>query len=93
MEEAARDHPRVLPDPAPFVVFEEFGDNALLLSLRCYIDNIDHRLRTLTDLNLAINRAMAEAGIEIAFPQRDLHLDTRQPLDVRVRRAEPEGEA
>ena len=92
MEEAARNHARVLAEPPPFVVFESFGDNALQLSLRCYIDNLDYRLRTVTDLNLAINQAMAEAGIEIAFPQRDINLDTRRPLDVRIRREAPQGD-
>jgi potassium efflux system protein len=92
MEEAARENPRVLEDPAPFVVFETFGDNALMLSLRCYIDNIDFRLRTITELNLAINQAMNEAGIEIAFPQRDVHLDTRRPLEIHLQRPSPKAE-
>ena len=85
MEKIAKDHPRVLDDPVPLVVFEQFGDNALQLSLRCFMDDIDIRLRVATEINLAINRAMGEAGIEIAFPQRDVHLDTRRPLDVRIR--------
>ena len=84
MEEVATAHARVMEDPAPFSVFEEFGDNALLLSLRCYIDDIDYRLRTITELNQAIYREMNNAGIEIAFPQRDVHLDTRSPLDIRL---------
>ena len=89
LEEVAEQHPRVLEDPDPFVVFEEFGDNALLLSLRCYIDDIDFRLRTITELNQAIYRNMADAGIEIAFPQRDVHLDTRRPLDIRIQADTP----
>jgi potassium-dependent mechanosensitive channel len=84
MEEVAKEHPRVINDPAPFCVFEEFGDNALLLSLRCYIDDIDYRLRTITDINIAINQRMTDAGIEIAFPQRDIHLDTKHPLDIHL---------
>jgi potassium efflux system protein len=84
LEQVAAEHPRILEDPAPFVVFEEFGDDALLLSLRCYIDDIDFRLRTITELNQAIYRNMNSAGIEIAFPQRDVHLDTRRPLDIRI---------
>ena len=91
MQGIAANHPRVLPDPEPIVVFELFGDNALQLSLRCFMDDIDIRMRVTTDLNLAINRGMAEAGIEIAFPQRDVHLDTRRPLDVRIQRDDPEG--
>jgi potassium efflux system protein len=88
MEEVSKEHTRVMKDPIPFCVFEEFGDNALLLSLRCYIDNIDYRLPTITELNLAINRRLADAGIEIAFPQRDIHLDTRRPLDIRLHRGQ-----
>jgi potassium efflux system protein len=84
LEEVATEHPRIMEDPAPFVVFEEFGDNALLLSLRCYIDDIDFRLRTITELNQSIYRNMNDAGIEIAFPQQDVHLDTRRPLDIRI---------
>ena len=91
MEEAATDHDRVLTDPAPFVVFEEFGDNALVLSLRCYIDDLDHRLRITSELNETINGRMNEAGIEIAFPQRDVHLDTRKPLDVRIQQSTTEN--
>ena len=93
MEEAAKAHERVMEDPAPFVVFEEFGDNALLLSMRCYIDNIDYRLRTITELNQVIYRNLNSAGIEIAFPQRDVHLDTRRPLDIRIQTDSPRGES
>ena len=89
MEEVATEHARVMQDPAPFVLFEQFGDNALLLSLRCYIDNIDFRPRTISELNQAIYRNMNDAGIEIAFPQRDVHLDTRRPLDVRIQTDSP----
>jgi potassium efflux system protein len=87
MEEVAAEHERVMEDPAPFVVFEEFGDNALLLSLRCYIDDLDYRLRITSELNEAINERMTDAGITIAFPQRDLHLDTLKPLDIRIHRS------
>lgn len=93
MKTIAEDHPRVLEEPVPLVVFEQFGDNALQLSLRCFMDDIDVRLRVTTDLNLAINRALNEAGIEIAFPQRDVHLDTCRPLDVRIRPGGSEGTA
>ena len=89
LKDIAEQHPRMLRDPAPFVVFEEFGDNALLLSLRCYIDDIDFRLRTITEINQAIYRELNEAGIEIAFPQRDVHLDTRRPLDIRIQTDNP----
>jgi potassium efflux system protein len=78
----------VLTDPSPFVTFEGFGDNALILNLRCYTGAIDYLLSTTSALHEAINRKFNEASIVIAFPQRDVHLDTSQPLDIRIRRAE-----
>jgi potassium efflux system protein len=84
IEEAANEHPDVLSDPAPLVTFEEFGDNSLNLGLRCFVASLDIRLETATSLHRAINRKFAEAGIVIAFPQRDIHLDTTSPLEVRI---------
>jgi potassium efflux system protein len=69
------------------VTFESFGDNALNIVLRCYIGSIDYRLQTLSEINEAINRDLTAAGIVIAFPQRDIHLDTSRPLDVHLHRA------
>jgi potassium efflux system protein len=85
MREAAEEHEHVLDDPAPILSFEGFGDNSLTLILRAYLSSIDHRIATITDLHKAINRKFAEAGIVIAFPQRDLHLDTSGPLQVELR--------
>jgi potassium efflux system protein len=84
VREAADEHERVATDPEPLVIFEEFGDSALLIVLRCYIESIDYRLQTQSELNQAIDRKFRDAGIVIAFPQRDLHLDTATPLEVRL---------
>jgi len=70
--------------PGPVVSFEGFGDNSLTLLLRAYIDKLDHRLATITTLHKAINKKFRQAGISIAFPQRDLHLNTLSPLQVEV---------
>jgi len=71
--EVARDEPLVLPEPEPFVVFHGFGDSSLNFELRAWCAFNDG-LSVLTRLNVGINRALAENGIEIPFPQRDLHL-------------------
>ncbi len=68
------------------ITFEGFGDNALNLVLRCYLETLEFRLLTTTELHTAINQKFNEAGIVIAFPQRDVHLDTTQPLEVRLHR-------
>ncbi len=87
MKEAAEEQEHVLDDPAPILSFEGFGDNALTLNLRVYIDSIDYRLSTITALHKAINHKFEQAGIVIAFPQRDLHLDTNGPLRVSIEKA------
>ena len=84
VREAADAHERVLDDPEPLVTFDSFGDNALGITLRCYIGSMDFRLLTVSEINQDIERRFAEAGIVVAFPQRDVHLDTSQPLDVRL---------
>jgi potassium efflux system protein len=89
---SAEQHERVIEDPPPLVTFESFGDNALEIKLRCYIGSMDYRLLTMSELNQTINREMEAAGIVIAFPQRDIHLDTSTPLEVNIHHgpAEPE---
>lgn len=93
MDEAIAEHPLVLEEPVPLVTFEGFGDNALNLGVRCYIASLNKRLETLTELHLAIERKLREADIVIAFPQRDVHLDTSRPLDIRVSRGPREPDA
>jgi potassium efflux system protein len=94
MLEAAQENQNVLEDPQPVATFEGFGDNTLNLLLRSYLGDMDNRLSTITALHQAINQKFNQAGINIAFPQRDLHLDTQRPLDIRIQRkprnAEPE---
>ncbi len=91
IHETASEHERVLADPEPLVTFENFGDSALIIMLRCYIGSMDHRLVTQSELNLEINRKLEAAGIVVAFPQQDVHLDTSQPLDVRIHRVAEES--
>jgi potassium efflux system protein len=79
LEQICRDHPNISDDPAAVVTFEGFGDSTLDLVLRCYMASLDGRLGTIHDLHTAINDRFAEANLEIAFPQRDLHLRTIPP--------------
>ena len=92
LEEAADENPNVLDEPSPTVIFETFGDNSLGLLLRCFVDSIDLRVKTISELNEAINDKFNAAGISIAFPQRDLHLDTIKPLRVQIEHRAPANE-
>ena len=82
--DVARENEFVLDDPAPVITFEAFGDNALMLYARCYVSSLDHRLETITALHQAIYDKFEDGGIVIAFPQRDVHLDTSKPLEIRL---------
>ena len=84
--QAARENDTVLDEPRPEVAFDGFGDNALNLSLRAFIPSADSRLRIKTEVHQAIYNKLAEAGITIAFPQRDVHLDASKPLEIKLSR-------
>ena len=67
-------HPLTLDEPKSRVTFEGFGDNSLNFVVRTYLRDLDERLQTTHELHTAIDLAFREAGIEISFPQRDLHV-------------------
>jgi potassium efflux system protein len=83
--EAARRVPAVLLDPEPKATFEDFGDNALVLWLRCFVSD-NHRVAAWTELRTIIYELYEQAGIVISFPQRDVHLDAEHPLRIRLER-------
>lgn len=60
--------------PEPSVIFKSFGDSALDFELRCHINNIDQRLSVVSELNFEIDRLFRQNGVEIPFPQRDIHI-------------------
>jgi small-conductance mechanosensitive channel len=72
--EVARAHPEVMPDPAPFVWFTGFGDSSLDFKLHAWVADAGTAFQVASDLRAAILRRFREAGIEIPYPQRDLHL-------------------
>jgi potassium efflux system protein len=84
VRDVAKKHPLVLADPESMITFDEFGDNSLLISLRYFIEQIDQRLTVDSELRLQINRRFNEAGIVVAFPQRDIHIDSTAPLEIRM---------
>ena len=86
VEEAASENSNVLEEPKPYSSFEEFGDNSLLLYLRCFIEYNDNRVHIITELHKAIDKKFRDADISIAFPQRDIHLDTSTPLEINLRK-------
>ncbi|MEZ6318880.1 MAG: mechanosensitive ion channel [Phycisphaerales bacterium] len=84
--EATKGIDDIFPTPAPAVLFNSFGDSALVFEVNFWTtpDSVLERLETESELRFAIDRVFREAGIVIAFPQQDVHLDTLKPLEVRV---------
>ena len=70
----ADEHPLVLKEPAPYVIFMAFGDSSLDFELRCIVRDIQQSLTARSDLNFAVLARFRAAGIEIPFPQRVLHV-------------------
>jgi small-conductance mechanosensitive channel len=72
---AGRGNPNTLKNPAPSVFLEKFGENSIDFELVVWSSEMSARPRRYrSDLNFAIEQKLREAGIEIAFPQRDLHI-------------------
>jgi small-conductance mechanosensitive channel len=67
---------KVMRMPEPQILFMGFGDSSLNFELRTWISNVDDRLTVRSDLHRDIDARFRQAGIVIAFPQRDLHIHT-----------------
>jgi potassium efflux system protein len=75
-------HENVLQDPAPSVIFEEFSDSALNIVGRAFLSSLENRLTTIHELHSKIHRTLRDADIEIAFPQRDIHVRGLEQLSL-----------
>lgn len=75
----ANDNPLVLSTPKPQALFLAFGSSSLDFELRVWIPNVIDKFDVLSELNQDIEYEFQTAGIEIPFPQRDLHLRSVDP--------------
>ena len=69
--------PEILNDPPPIITFEEFGDSTLNFMVRFYLASLDNRLVTISELHNQVHERFNTEGIEIAFPQVDIHMKTQ----------------
>ena len=83
LQEIVTGAPPVLETPEPTVTFEEFGDSALKFCIRAYVRDIDERLPAIHALHTAIAHRFRREGIEIAFPQMDIHVRHGAPEQLR----------
>ena len=84
--EAVTNQPEVKSKPAPSVIFEDFGDNALVFDAYFWCDvSGDRVLRQFrSEIRFRIADLFEKNGIVVAFPQRDVHLDARDPLRIQL---------
>jgi len=85
LTEIAERHGLVEKEPKPQVLFTDFADSALTFEMRYWANVITtNSAQVASDLRQMIAGTFAENGISIAFPQRDIHLDTARPIRVQV---------
>jgi potassium-dependent mechanosensitive channel len=89
--ECLQRHGHVLKDPEPQVLFEDFGDSALVFGMYLWLEMKPGVASTvvMSDLRFMVHRALEEAGVAVPFPQRDVHLDATRPLQVEITGGRP----
>jgi potassium-dependent mechanosensitive channel len=84
--QATAEHPHIVKEPEPDVLLEDFGENALLFTVQFWMrlcPGVDGGT-VRSELRHRISGLFHHAGINMAFPQRDVHLDCSGPIEVRV---------
>ena len=73
-KDATKEHPFIVDDPAPSVYFLEFADSSLNFQLIVWTNDFSMTWETQDAINTLIAHRFADEGIEIPFPQRDIHI-------------------
>lgn len=86
IQQAVTEQHQIKVTPAPSVVFEDFGDNSLVFDAYFWCDVTGEKLlrEIRSDIRFRICELFAENNIVVAFPQRDVHLDTKDALAIRL---------
>lgn len=79
LRQASGKHHEILPDPEPQVLFVGFGESALDFELRVWVRELSLRLEVRSAVLAEVDRLFRSEGIEIPFPQRDLHVRSIDP--------------
>ena len=75
-------HPDVIKTPKPFAIFLGYGESAIKFKLFFWTSLIGERMRIRSEVTLAVSDAMKNAGIEIPYPQQDVHVKIIEKLDL-----------
>jgi small-conductance mechanosensitive channel len=74
LEQVAAEQKQILKNPKPFVLFDDFGDSALMFSIHFFTNDSFSDPRIKSEMRYKINSKFAENNISIPFPQRDVHI-------------------
>lgn len=90
LRQAIEEHPLIKKIPESLIVFEDFGDNALIFDIYFWVEVMGERdLRIIrSEVRHRIVELLASANITVAYPQRDVHLNTLSPLEVKLHTAQ-----
>ncbi|WP_076456080.1 mechanosensitive ion channel family protein [Zobellia uliginosa] len=80
LKNIAEDQNGVLNSPKPFVIFEDFGDSALMFSLNFYITDSFSDPRIKSEIRYKIDAEFRKNAVSIPFPQRDIHIIQQKPF-------------
>ncbi|RYC53332.1 mechanosensitive ion channel family protein [Flagellimonas olearia] len=79
LERVAAEQKQILKNPKPFVLFDDFGDSALMFSVHFFTNDSFSDPRVKSEMRYKINALFAENNISIPFPQRDVHIIQQKP--------------
>ncbi len=79
LQQVAAEQKQVLKNPKPFVLFDDFGDSALVFSIHFFTNDSFSDPRIKSEMRYKINTKFKENNVTIPFPQRDVHLFQQKP--------------
>ena len=74
MSDCVANTPEIIHEPAPNVIIVGFGDNAVVFSIRIFVDEMSNRIPVTHNLFIRIEKALREHNINMPYPQRDIHI-------------------
>ena len=89
LNDVVSNHALALEDPSPMILFREFGNDSLQMNARFFISKPEDRWQIQSEMHEQVYAAFEDAGIVIAFPQRDVHFDASSPIPVSITNGKP----